>query len=140
AANNFTQVKLHSFVSGTSTNLTERFVQTDNPQFSNNGLLYFTASIDAGPSRVGLDMSTQERPLRSGIYAAVLAADGHSPLQPKSGDEEMKPAKDKDGDKPDAAKDADNPKKTKGDKADDAAKPDKAPKAARIDLAGLSNR
>jgi tricorn protease len=154
AANNFTQVKLHNFTSWTSTDLTERFVQTDNPQFSNNGLLYFTASIDAGPSRVGLDMSTQERPLRSGIYAAVLSTDGHSPLQPKTGDEEAKASKDKDADKPEAAKDGDakgdkeggaskDGQKGKGDKADAAEKTDKsdkAPKATRIDLAGLSNR
>jgi tricorn protease len=159
AANNFTQVKLHSFASGTSADLTEKFVQTDSPVFSNNGLLYFTASIDAGPSRVGLDMSTQERPLRSGIYAAVLAADGKSPLQPKTGDEESKASKDKDkdADKGDAKgeKDGDADKDGKddkdkgdkakdkgknGDKADKAEKADKPPKATRVDMAGLSNR
>ena len=157
AANNFTQVKLHSFASGTSADLTEKFVQTDSPVFSNNGLLYFTASIDAGPSRVGLDMSTQERPLRSGIYAAVLAADGKSPLQPKTGDEESKASRDKDADKGDAKgdKDGDADKDGKddkdkgdktrdkgksGDKADKAAKADKPPKATRVDMAGLSNR
>jgi tricorn protease len=155
AANNFTQVKLHSFATGTSSDLTEKFVQTDNPLFSNNGLLYFTASIDAGPSRVGLDMSTQERPLRSGIYAAVLATDGHSPLQPKTGDEESKASKDKDADKADAAKDkADDVKvdkeaeagkggkgdKDKAEKAKAEKAADKAPKPTRIDLAGLSNR
>jgi tricorn protease len=157
AANNFTQVKLHSFASGISADLTEKFVQTDSPVFSNNGLLYFTASIDAGPSRVGLDMSTQERPLRSGIYAAVLAADGKSPLQPKTGDEESKASKDKDADKSDAKgeKDGDADKDGKddkdkgdkakdkgrnGDKADKAEKADKPPKATRVDMAGLSNR
>jgi tricorn protease len=157
AANNFTQVKLHSFAAGTSTDLTEKFVQTDSPVFSNNGLLYFTASIDAGPSRVGLDMSTQERPLRSGIYAAVLAADGKSPLQPKTGDEESKASKDKDADKGDAKgeKDGDADRDAKddkdkgdkakdkgknGDKADKAEKADKPPKATRVDMAGLSNR
>jgi tricorn protease len=158
AANNFTQVKLHSFASGTSADLTEKFVQTDSPVFSNNGLLYFTASIDAGPSRVGLDMSTQERPLRSGIYAAVLAADGKSPLQPKTGDEESKALKDMDADKSgakgekdgDADKDgkddkdkgdkAKGDKAKNGDKADKAEKADKPPKATRVDMAGLSNR
>jgi len=154
AANNFTQVKLHGFAAGTSADLTEKFVQTDSPVFSNNGVLYFTASIDAGPSRVGLDMSTQERPLRSGIYAAVLAADGKSPLQPKTGDEESKASKDMDADKSGAKgeKDGDADKdgkddKDKGDKAKDkgkngdkAEKADKPPKATRIDMAGLSNR
>jgi tricorn protease len=154
AANNFTQVKLHSFASGSSADLTEKFVQTDSPVFSNNGLLFFTASIDAGPSRVGLDMSTQERPLRSGIYAAVLAAEGKSPLQPKTGDEESKASKDKDADKGDAKgeKDGDADKdgkddKDKGDKpkdkgknGDKADKAEKPPKATRVDMAGLSNR
>ena len=50
------------------------FIQTDNPVFGGDNLLYFTASIDSGPSRSGLDMSTQERPLRKAIYAAVLAS------------------------------------------------------------------
>ena len=148
AANNFTQLRLHSFASGSNTDLTERFVQTDNPLFA-GGLLYFTASIDAGPSRVGLDMSTQERPLRSGIYAAVLAKDGLSPLQPKTGDEETKAAKDADksdaGDKDDEsakARKSDKPTAAKGkdDKSAAADKADKAPKATRIDTAGLSDR
>ncbi len=94
--NYFTQVKLHSFASGRSSELADHFIQTDNPVFGGNEYLYFTASIDAGPTRVWLDMSTQERPLRTAIYAAVLAADGHSPLPPKSGDEEPKGGKDKD--------------------------------------------
>lgn len=134
APNNFTQVRLHGFAAGSNADLTERFVQTDNPRFGGDGLLYFTASIDAGPSRVGLDMSTQERPLRSGIYAAVLKADGHSPLQPKTGDEESKEAdKSEPGAKEaDAAKTA--AKAAKGDKAD------KPPQATRIDMAGLSDR
>ena len=88
--NYFTQVRLHSFAASKNIDLTDVFVQTDTPVFGSNDLLYFTASIDAGPTRVTLDMSTQERPLRSAIYAAVLSAAGHSPLPPKSGDEDAK--------------------------------------------------
>ena len=87
--NYLVRVKLYSFASGQSSELADKFIQTDDPAFGGSDLLYFTASIDAGPSRSGLDMSTQERPLRKAIYAAVLAADGHSPLPPKSGDEEL---------------------------------------------------
>ena len=87
--NYFTQIRLYSFATGRATDLADRFIQTDNPEFGGDNLLYFTASIDSGPSRSGLDMSTQERPLRKAIYAAVLASDGKSPLQPKSGDEEL---------------------------------------------------
>jgi tricorn protease len=150
AENYFTQVRLHSFASGKSFDLADSFVQTDTPVFGGSDLLYFTASIDAGPTRVTLDMSTQERPLRTAIYAAVLAADGHSPLPPKSGDEEPKGSKSKDADKTDKAD-----KAAKADKADSAEKTDTARKSkkpeadeksdkpvkpTRIDQAGLSQR
>ena len=92
-ANYLTRVRLYSFASGQSADLADRFIQTDDPIFGNSDLLYFTASIDAGPTRATLDMSTQERPLRKAIYAAVLASDGHSPLPPKSGDEDLPPAR-----------------------------------------------
>jgi tricorn protease len=138
--NYFTQVRLHSFVAAKSVDLSDSFVQTDTPVFGSNDLLYFTASIDAGPTRVTLDMSTQERPLRMAIYAAVLSAAGHSPLPPKSGDEDPKASKDKekekdkdkDADKSDAA--ANSKKPTEDEKADKPVKP------TRVDLAGLSRR
>ena len=87
--NYFTRVRLFSFATERATDLVDRFIQTDNPVFGGDNLLYFTASIDSGPTRSGLDMSTQERPIRKAIYAAVLAADGHSPLPPRSDDEEL---------------------------------------------------
>ena len=141
--NYFTQVRLHSFASAKSVDLTDAFVQTDAPVFGSNELLYFTASIDAGPTRVTLDMSTQERPLRTAIYAAVLSADGHSPLPPKSGDEDPKAGKDaakdkekdKDGDADKADKAAKSPKKSG---ADD--KSEKPVKPTRVDMAGLTQR
>jgi tricorn protease len=89
--NYLTHIRLYNFGSGQSADLADPLVQTDDPAFAGSDLLYFTASIDAGPSRSSLDMSTQERPLRKAIYAAVLPADGHSPLPPKSGDEETPP-------------------------------------------------
>jgi tricorn protease len=130
--NYFTRVRLHSFGSAKSFDLTDSFVQTDTPVFGGNDLLYFTASINAGPTRVSLDMSTQERPLRTAIYSAVLAADGHSPLPPKSGDEEAKDGKNKDADK------TDKPGKSKKPDAED--KPDKPVTPTRVDLPGLSQR
>lgn len=90
-ANHLAHVRLHGFATGMDAELADTLVETDNPVFGGSGLLYFTASIDAGPSQVGLDMSTRERPLRRSIWAAVLAADGKSPLPPPS-DEEPKPA------------------------------------------------
>jgi tricorn protease len=130
--NYFTRVRLHSFAGAKSFDLADSFVQTDTPAFGGNDLLYFTASIDAGPTRVSLDMSTQERPLRMALYAVVLSADGHSPLPPKSGDEEAKGSKNKDADKSD--------KTDKSKKSDENDKADKPVKPTRIDLAGLSQR
>lgn len=135
ADNYFTQVRLHNFPSARGAPLADGFIQTDNPVFGGSDLLYFTASIDAGPSRVSLDMSTQERPLREAIYAAVLAADGRSPLPPKSGDEEPKGAKGAQADDADKAEKAE-----KGEKAEKAEKAEKPVKPTRIDLAGLSQR
>jgi tricorn protease len=167
AENYFTKVRLHSFTSGQTADLADNFVQTDDPVFGGSDLLYFTASTDAGPTRVTLDMSTQERPLRKSIYAAVLAADGKSPLAPKTGDEDPKGAKDKDANKDDKTDPGDKDDKTdpgdkdddsdkgdaadggadkkgrtakKGDKSGKAHKSDKPPKPTRIDLAGLSDR
>jgi tricorn protease len=139
--NYFNQVRLHSFAAAKNMPLADSFVQTDTPVFGNNELLYFTASIDAGPTRVTLDMSTQERPLRTAIYAAVLPADGHSPLPPKSGDEEAK-GKDKDHDTKDkepekAEKSAKVKKPGEDDKAEKSEKP---VKATRVDFAGLAQR
>ncbi len=159
ADNYFTKVRLYNFAGGQIADLADNFVQTDDPVFGDGGLLYFTASIDAGLTRSSLDMSTQERPLRKAIYAAVLAADGKSPLAPKTGDEEPKGAKDDDaegdkgakadqggdsGGKSDAAggnaKTANDGNSGKAGKPGKAGKSDKPPKPTRIDLAGLSDR
>ncbi len=153
--NYLTHVRLYSFVSGHSSDLADRLIQTDNPTFGGDNLLYFTASIDAGPSRSPLDMSTDERPLRKAIYAAVLAADGHSPLAPKSGDEEPLGKSTTDhandngagkGDERRNGKQKDNGAGTQGEGTARAGRPEAAdgatppPKRTRIDLTGLSQR
>ncbi|GAB3245606.1 S41 family peptidase [Chitinimonas naiadis] len=136
--NHFSQIRLHDFSTGKNATLTDGMSHATDPVFSANGYLYFTASINTGPAQVGLDMSTQERAVRRGLYVAILAADGKSPLAPKSGDEEgkkddakAKPAEGKDGDKEKDGKEGD---KSDKDKADKAIKP------TRIDFDGLQNR
>ena len=138
-ANYLTQVRLHHFSDGRTVDLADRFIQTDNPVFGGPGLLYFTASIDAGPSRSSLDMSTQERPLRKGIFAAVLAADGKSPLAPKTGDEEAHKG-DKAADAPTGDDKDAKDKDSKGKHGDKDSKAEQAPKPTRIDLSGLTDR
>lgn len=140
-ANHFSQIKLYDFNSGKSTTITDGLSDADFPAFAPKDYLYFTASTNAGPTHVGLDMSSQERPLRNGIYAVVLAADGKSPLLPKSGDEEVKKDMKSEGDA-----NKDNAKKDDAKKDDakkDEAKKDevtKSNKAVKIDLAGIQQR
>jgi len=148
--NYLTQVRLYNFATERSADLADRFIQTEDPAFGGDNLLYFTASIDAGPSRSRLDMSTQERPLRKAIYAAVLAADGHSPLPPKSGDEEL-PGKSGNDKASKSGKDQHarigtrdaRGRAMESDKSDDGHPTNKATppvKPTRIDLEGLSER
>ncbi|MEL7108989.1 MAG: PDZ domain-containing protein [Pseudomonadota bacterium] len=95
-------IYLYNFETQRSTLLTDGMADAGAPAFSADGeLLYFTASTNAGPTHVGLDMSTQERPYRASIYVSVLTSDGLSPLAPKIGDEEAKSeddGSDEDGD------------------------------------------
>lgn len=82
---------LHDLSLGRSYRVSDGFADVGSPAFSADGkLLYFTASTNSGPQQVGLDLSSQERPYRAGIYVAVLEANGKSPLAPKLGDEEAK--------------------------------------------------
>ncbi len=93
-ANFYSDLMLYNVEDGTSTRVSDGMGDIGSPAFSKDGkYLYFTASTNSGPRLVGLDMSSQERPLRAGIYVAVLAADGKSPLLPKPGDESVEEEK-----------------------------------------------
>lgn len=97
--NYFNDIFLYSFENESHTQITDGMSHAVSPAFSPDGnYLYFAASTNAGPTSVGLDMSTQERPIRFGLYAAVLAADGKSPLLPKSDDEDEKSSDEADKD------------------------------------------
>ena len=147
--NYFGRVWLYEFATGRSHAVTDGLAHAANPTFSAKGdYLYFTASINSGPTAVGLDLSTQERPRRAGLYALVLAADGKSPLAPKAGDEDGKKDKDeakKDEDKKEEAKKDEGKKDDKkDDKKADAKKDDKPKgepvKPIKVDLEGLAER
>ncbi|MGD9548267.1 MAG: PDZ domain-containing protein [Candidatus Krumholzibacteriia bacterium] len=119
---------LHEFATGRTVQITDGAADVAAPAFSLDGkYLFFAASTNSGPLQVGLNMTSQERPYRAGLYAAILAADGDSPLLPKSGDEN-----EKDGDSPEG-KDKD---KKGGDDEDDGDKSDET----RIDLEGIASR
>jgi tricorn protease len=115
---------LYAFASGKSQRVSDGMADVAAPAFSRDGkVLYFAASTNSGPIQVGLNMSSQERPYRAGIYAAVLTADGRSPLAPRSGDENAA------DDKADADKD----------KKDDKAA-DKKPAPVNIALTDIGQR
>lgn len=130
--NYFGRVWLHDLTTGRNHAVTDGLAHAASPTFSAKGdYLYFTASINTGPTAVGLDLSTQERPRRAGLYALVLAADGKSPLAPKAGDEDGKKDEKKDEAKKEEAK--------KDEKKDD--KPKVEPvKPIKVDLDGLTDR
>ncbi|HLS05643.1 MAG TPA: PDZ domain-containing protein [Wenzhouxiangella sp.] len=86
--NYLSDLVLHDFSGGRSHVVSNGMADVGSVAFSRDGqYLYLVASTNAGPLQFGLDMSTQERPYRAGIHALVLAADGQSPLAPRTGDE-----------------------------------------------------
>ena len=96
---------LHQFATGQTFPVSGDFADVSSPTFSRDGkLLFFTASTNSGPAQVGLDMTTQEQPLRSGIYAAVLERDGKSPVAPILADEGEASDTDKASSEPDTKK------------------------------------
>jgi tricorn protease len=65
------------------------------PQFDRSGkYLFFAASTNTGLTSQGLDMTSDEHPVSSNVYCAVLQRDVVSPVAPKSDEE---PAKAPDG-------------------------------------------
>jgi len=99
---------IHDFESGESTIVSNGMADVASPAFSPDGkFLYFAASTNSGPLQVGLNMTSQERPYRAGLYAAVLTAAGESPLEPESDDEPLsdeEDGKDEDDDNGDEKK------------------------------------
>jgi len=87
-ANFLRDLVLYNIEDGTQITVSDGMADVGAPAFSRDGAyLFFSASTNVGPQQVGLNMQTRERPSRYGLYAAVLAADGVSPLLPGSGDE-----------------------------------------------------
>jgi tricorn protease len=86
--NYFGDIILYHFESGKHTKLTNGMVHTASPSFSKDGkYLYFMASTNAGPGRLEFNMSSQERPIRQGIYAVILEKAGKSPVFLESDEE-----------------------------------------------------
>jgi tricorn protease len=120
---------LHNLESGENFTVTDGSADVASPAFSPDGkYLFFAASTNSGPLQVGLNMTSQERPYRASLYAAVLSSEEKSPLLPKTGDEEEKKAD----------SEANGNGKDKDKKKDEKAR--KETPVTRIDLDGLSQR
>ncbi|MEM7053049.1 MAG: PDZ domain-containing protein [Pseudomonadota bacterium] len=79
---------VYDFDSGQTRVITDGMADVASPAFSPDGeYLFFAASTNSGPIQVGLNMTSQERPYRAGLYAVVLKAEGQTPLAPESDDE-----------------------------------------------------
>ena len=119
-ANYHNILKLHDLETGRTSSVFDGLAEMSSPAFSPDGqYLYFAASTNAGPIQVGLNMTSQEKPYRTALYAAVLSADGVSPFEPQAGDEEAKSEEeDSDEDSDDAEEET----------------------TTEVDLEGLSNR
>jgi len=142
----YDSIALYEVATGSVTTLTDGFSTADSPAFSRDGKhLFFRASVDSGPQRFGLDLSTSAVRRPSGnLYVAVLKKDGEDPFGPRS-DEGLPDADKKDGKKKskgDAGR-KDEPKEDDAAEDDDEKKDDgkkDEPRKPSIDLEGLSQR
>ena len=123
-ANYLSQVRIYDLAAKKWHAVSDPLVSATSPAFSPNGdLLFFAASTNAGATDPSLDMTSNDRPRRAGLYALVLSSEGKSPTAPKTGLEEKK---------------TEGKKDEKKDEKKDAKKEDK--KETRIDFEGLAQR
>ncbi|XHS77256.1 S41 family peptidase [Burkholderiaceae bacterium UC74_6] len=130
--NYLSQVRIYDTVTKQVHPVSDPLVSATSPAFSPKGdLLFFAASTNAGPTDPSLDMTSNDRPRRAGLYALVLSSEGKSPTAPKAGLEEKKPEPKKE----------EPPKDDKKEKeAKDAKAVKDAKKDTRIDFDGLMQR
>ena len=84
----FHAVFVYSVADGGTHQLTDGLSDVISPAWDRSGkYLLFLGSTDFALNTGWLDMSSYERPVRRGIYLAVLAKDQPSPLLPETGDE-----------------------------------------------------
>ncbi len=82
----YDSIALFELATGEVTQVTDAFGSADGPAFSGDGKhLFFQATVDSGPRRFGLDMSTSAaRPGDGNLYVTVLRKKLPNPLAPKS--------------------------------------------------------
>ena len=88
------QVLVYSIESGHSTAVGDGMSDAHSPAFDRDGrYLFFLASTNMAETRSHLDMSSDLYQATSNVYAAVLQAGWHSPVQPESDEEKLPGAK-----------------------------------------------
>jgi len=89
----FHAVFVYSLADGATHQLTDGLSDAIAPAWDRSGkYLLFLASTDFALNSGWLDMSSYDRPVRRGVYLAVLAKGEPSPILPESGDEPAAPA------------------------------------------------
>ncbi len=99
-------ISVYSLADRRSRQITDGMSDARYPAFDAAGkYLYFAASTNTGLTASGLDMTSDQHPVSSNVYAVVLGRDTPSPVAPETGDEDVKPAVAEKSPKP-SAKDA----------------------------------
>ncbi len=82
-------VFVYSVAAANSRQITDGMSDAQFPAFDASGkYLYFASSTNTGLTSSGLDMTSDQHPTSSNVYAAVLQRDVVSPLAPQTDDEE----------------------------------------------------
>jgi tricorn protease len=88
--NMFNAVFVYNVEDGSRQAITDGLSDSRSPAWDAGGkYLYFLASTDFGLNVGWLEMARLDHPVHHAIYAAVLAADEPSPLEPESDEEEV---------------------------------------------------
>jgi tricorn protease len=86
--NMFRAIMVYSLSENKIYQITDGFSDAVSPDWDRSGkYIFFLASTDVGLNTGWLDLNSLERPIRRGVYFAVLTKDTPSPLLPESDDE-----------------------------------------------------
>ena len=128
--NLFNAIFVYNLEDGSRHAVTDGLSDSRSPAWDAGGkYLYFLASTDFGLNVGWLEMTRLDHPVNRAVYAAVLAADEPSPLEPESDEEEVDDDEDGDDEEGEDEEDDDEDGEENGD----------APEV-RIDFDGLERR
>jgi tricorn protease len=134
-------IDVYSLAENRSHRLTDGMSDAQYPLFDPSGkYLYFTASTNVGLTSNGLDMVSDQHPVTSAIYAAVLRKSDPAPDALQTGDEAAPARSAESGDEPDGTAPAAPAPAPSASAAPKPAKPAAASKDVAIDYDGILQR